>query len=71
MPGCGGFRKLRWAAQGRGKSGGVRVIHYCVYDDYIIIAKAYAKNEKESLAASEKEDLRLAAKYLNEIYPKI
>jgi mRNA-degrading endonuclease RelE of RelBE toxin-antitoxin system len=24
----GGIRKLRWGAQGRGKSGGVRVIYY-------------------------------------------
>ena len=28
MQGTGGIRKLRWAAQGRGKSGGVRVIYY-------------------------------------------
>ena len=26
MQGTGGIRKLRWSAQGRGKSGGVRVI---------------------------------------------
>lgn len=26
--GSGGLRKLRWAAKGRGKSGGVRVIYY-------------------------------------------
>ena len=26
--GSGGIRKIRWAAQGRGKSGGVRVIYY-------------------------------------------
>jgi len=26
--GSGGFRKLRWGAQGRGKRGGVRVIYY-------------------------------------------
>ena len=28
MQGTGGIRKLRWSAQGRGKSGGVRVIYY-------------------------------------------
>jgi hypothetical protein len=28
MQGTGGIRKLRWSAQGRGKSGGVRVIRY-------------------------------------------
>jgi len=28
MPETGGVRKLRWGVQGRGKSGGVRVIYY-------------------------------------------
>jgi mRNA-degrading endonuclease RelE of RelBE toxin-antitoxin system len=28
MQGTGGIRKLRWSAQGRGKSGGVRIIYY-------------------------------------------
>lgn len=28
MQGTGGIRKLRWSAQGKGKSGGIRVIYY-------------------------------------------
>lgn len=28
IPGTGGVRKVRFAAQGKGKSGGVRVIYY-------------------------------------------
>jgi len=28
VPGSGGVRKLRWAAAGRGKRGGLRVIYY-------------------------------------------
>jgi mRNA-degrading endonuclease RelE of RelBE toxin-antitoxin system len=28
IPGSGGVRKLRWAARGRGKRGGYRVIYY-------------------------------------------
>lgn len=28
MQGTGGVRKLRWARQGKGRSGGVRVIYY-------------------------------------------
>lgn len=28
MPGTGGLRMVRWAAEGRGKRGGIRMIHY-------------------------------------------
>lgn len=28
LQGTGGIRKLRWGSDGRGKSGGVRVIYY-------------------------------------------
>jgi hypothetical protein len=28
IPGSGGVRKLRWAIEGRGKRGGIRVIYY-------------------------------------------
>ena len=28
VPGAGGFRKARWAQQGRGKSGSFRVIYF-------------------------------------------
>jgi hypothetical protein len=29
-PGAGGVRKVRWAADGRGKRGGLRVIYYWI-----------------------------------------
>jgi hypothetical protein len=28
IPGSGGIRKLRWRLEGRGKSGGARIIHF-------------------------------------------
>ena len=28
IPGSGGLRKMRWAAKGRGKRGGTRIIYY-------------------------------------------
>lgn len=47
IPGTGGVRKLRFAAKGKGKSGGVRVIYY-FYDEenplYAIFL--YGKNEQ-------------------------
>lgn len=36
IPGSGGCRKVRWAASGRGKRGGARVIYYNRLDDGVI-----------------------------------
>ena len=47
--GSGCLRKIRWAARGRGKSGGIRVIYYLVADDEIYFLFAYAKNKQEDL----------------------
>ena len=52
--GSGGLRKVRWAAKGRGKRGGVRVIYYWfVADELIAFCRIYPKNEKENLTAGE------------------
>ncbi|MBP7053568.1 MAG: type II toxin-antitoxin system RelE/ParE family toxin [Phycisphaerae bacterium] len=57
--GGGGLRKLRWAVEGRGKSGGIRVIYYYVAsDDQIFMLVAYAKGAKEDLTAKELVILR-------------
>lgn len=50
----GGVRKVRWAAGGKGKSGGVRVIYYWVKaDDQIVLLTLYGKSEKDDLSAAE------------------
>ena len=50
--GSGGVRKLRWAAQGRGKRGGVRVIYYLKLNKgHIWMLTLYAKNVKETISA--------------------
>lgn len=50
--GSGGVRKLRWAASGKGKSGGIRVIYYWKgADDEIWMLTVYGKSERESIAA--------------------
>ncbi len=48
--GSGGVRKIRWAAKGKGKSGGIRVIYFWKKNDSEIwMLTAYSKNEKDSI----------------------
>ena len=54
IPGSKGLRKVRWAASGRGKRGGVRVIYYWhVAPEIITFLDIYPKNEKDNLTQSE------------------
>jgi hypothetical protein len=54
IQGSGGVRKVRWAARGKGKSGGVRVIYYWQRaDEQIFLLTLYGKGEKEDLSAAE------------------
>lgn len=46
IPGSGGVRKPRWAIDGKGKRGGIRVIYYRrVSEEEIWLITVYAKNE--------------------------
>ena len=58
IPGTGGVRKLRFAIQGKGKRGGVRVIYY-YYDDRnpVLLFTVFGKNEKSDLKKKEKNIL--------------
>ncbi len=52
--GSSGVRKVRWAAGGKGKSGGLRVIYYWIEaDEQIVLLTLYGKGEKENLSAAE------------------
>ena len=65
IPGSGGARKLRWAARGKGKRGGARVIYlYFVIAARIYLLRCYAKNVKTDLTAHETKELRKIAAYL-------
>jgi hypothetical protein len=56
IPGLGGVRKLRFAAKGRGKSGGFRVIYYLLNENLPILALLlYAKNEQEDLSPGQRK----------------
>ncbi len=51
--GSGGVRKLRWAAPGRGKRGGLRIIYYLrSKQGEIWLLTLYAKNEIESISGA-------------------
>ena len=57
VPGTGGLRKVRFAAKGRGKSGGVRAIYYFVDADNPLYALLlYGKNEQSDLAPKQKKE---------------
>jgi hypothetical protein len=52
VPGTGGVRKLRWAAPGRGKRGGLRVIYYLrSARGEIWMLTLYGKNVRENIPA--------------------
>ncbi len=54
IKGGGGIRKLRVAAKGKGKSGGIRVIYYWLTAQWqIYMLLAYPKNKKDTLTAEE------------------
>jgi hypothetical protein len=58
--GSGGLRKLRWAAKGRGKSGGVRVIYYWfVSAEKYLMLFIYPKNEQDNLTPEQFKRLKL------------
>jgi len=58
IPGTGGVRKVRIALEGRGKSGGARVVYYFQNDRWpVIVLTIYPKNEKANLSAAERNAL--------------
>jgi hypothetical protein len=57
VPGTGGVRKVRFAAKGRGKSGGVRAIYYFFDEENPLYALLlYGKNEQADLAPEQKKE---------------
>lgn len=66
ITGTGGFRKMRYAGvQGKGKSGGMRVVHFFVAaDDEVHLIDIYGKNEKANLTKAERNELAKIAAVL-------
>ena len=58
-----GLRKLRWALEPRGKSGGIRVIYYLyAKDSRIYMIYPYRKTDQEDLTADQLRHLALYVK---------
>ncbi len=71
IQGTGGVRKLRWALEGRGKSGGARVIYYYHSGAMPVFAlTAYAKNERADLSQADRNDFRRLIALLVERYAR-
>jgi hypothetical protein len=69
MPGTGGARKIRFAAKGKGKSGGYRVItFYSGVDMPVFLLDIYAKGEKIDLTQDEKNTLRTLLRHIADAY---
>jgi mRNA-degrading endonuclease RelE of RelBE toxin-antitoxin system len=59
IPGGGGLRKVRWGLEGRGKSGGVRVIYYWfTLRGTILLVFIYPKNVQNNLTQDQLKQLK-------------
>jgi hypothetical protein len=59
MVGTGGARKLRFAASGKGKRGGVRTVHYFGGDDVpVFMLAVIKKGDRDNLSKAECNALR-------------
>lgn len=58
IQGTGGWRKVRWQAKGKGKSGGVRVITFYRAPHRVYLGAIYSKSERASLTDAQKAALK-------------
>lgn len=59
IKGSGGLRKIRWSIEGKGKSGGVRIIYYWAKSiTTILMLLLYSKNEQDDLSSEQLKVLK-------------
>jgi hypothetical protein len=69
IPGTGGVRKIRWAAKGKGKRGGVRIIYYYHDGDMpLLLLTGFAKNEMKDLNPADRNAMKKIILLLVEQY---
>jgi len=72
VPETGGVRKVRWAVQGKGKLGGVRVVTISseTFPLFPFDLTVYAKNQKANLTKAERQEFRKLVPLLVSTYAK-
>lgn len=59
IPDTNGLRKVRWAAGGKGKRGGIRVIYYYLpFPSEIRLLLVYAKGQQDNMTKAQKKIIR-------------
>lgn len=59
IEGTGGVRKIRWALDGKGKSGGARIIYLdIIFASHIYLLTVFGKNEKANLSKQERNQMK-------------
>jgi mRNA-degrading endonuclease RelE of RelBE toxin-antitoxin system len=71
IPEAGGVRKVRWAAKGRGKRAGIRVVYYFHNETFpVFMLTVYSKNQKANLTKAERNELKTLVPSLVKTYGK-
>ena len=71
MQGTNGVRKLRWTRDGKGKSGGVRVIYFYHNEKMpLFLLAVFKKGTKDNLTKNERNELAKLVKVLISQYTK-
>jgi hypothetical protein len=71
IPEAGGVRKVRWAAKGRGKRGGIRAVYYFHNEAFpVFLLTVYSKNQKANLTKAERNELKSLVPSLVKTYGK-
>jgi mRNA-degrading endonuclease RelE of RelBE toxin-antitoxin system len=71
IPETGGVRKLRWATEGKGKRGGLRVIYYFYNETLpVFLLTVYSKNQKANLTKADRNELKKLVPVLVTTYKK-
>ena len=69
IQGTGGLRKLRFAVDGKGKSGSVRIIYYYYNESIpVFLITVFAKKEKDNLTKAERNMLAKVVRILRDSY---